>query len=101
MDSPLEEGGFEPSVPAGDQRGPLGSRLQKQELRSHQEYFSHGEDKINKTIPGIGGAARKSISALASNGCPEVLENRRYTKSGLKVIVSFVIAPCRSIACKQ
>jgi hypothetical protein len=45
-DSPLEEGGFEPSVPAGDQRG--GSRLQTEELRNHQEYFDHGEDKINK-----------------------------------------------------
>jgi hypothetical protein len=53
-DSPLEEGGFEPSVPAGDQRGLLGSRLQTEELRNYQEYFSRGQDKINKTIPGVG-----------------------------------------------
>jgi hypothetical protein len=30
----LEESGFEPSVPAGDQRGPLGSGLQAEELRT-------------------------------------------------------------------
>jgi hypothetical protein len=50
----LEEGGFEPSVPAGDQRGLLGSRLETEELRNYQEYFSRGQDKINKTIPGVG-----------------------------------------------